>query len=150
MDTQSLHEIINAVAKGDTSVDEAVNTLTHIACEDIEYAHIDHHRSLRKGFPEVIFGEGKTAAQIVGIMDKMLLQEKVILVINNGFHSSEQCLLSLLDGIDKPLGGIQFLLDETDGFLHFLIPRFALVICIQHISIGAADSEFWRIFRIQE
>ncbi len=73
MDKNSLHEIINAVSKGDTSIDEAVNILTNITCEDIEYAHIDHHRSLRKGFPEVIFGEGKTANQIIGIMDKTLL-----------------------------------------------------------------------------
>ena len=80
MDIQSLYEIINAVASGKTSVDEAVNTLANITCEDIEYAHIDHHRSLRKGFPEVIFGEGKTANQIIGIMDKMLMQEKVVLV----------------------------------------------------------------------
>ena len=48
--------------------------------EDIQYAHIDHHRSLRKGFPEVIFGEGKTTDQIIGIMEKMILQEQVVLV----------------------------------------------------------------------
>ena len=51
-----------------------------MAYEDITYAHIDHHRSLRKGFPEVIFGEGKTAEQIVGIMEKMQHQENIILV----------------------------------------------------------------------
>jgi pyridinium-3,5-biscarboxylic acid mononucleotide synthase len=48
--------------------------------EDIDYAHIDHHRSLRKGFPEVIFGEGKTADQIIGILTKMTDQEDVVLV----------------------------------------------------------------------
>jgi NCAIR mutase (PurE)-related protein len=51
-----------------------------MAYEDIAYAHIDHHRSLRKGFPEVIFGEGKTADQIAGIMEKMQNQENIILV----------------------------------------------------------------------
>ena len=51
-----------------------------MAYEDITYAHIDHHRSLRKGFPEVIFGQGKTAEQIAGIMDKMKDQENIILV----------------------------------------------------------------------
>ena len=92
MDKNSLHEIINAVSKGDTSVDEAVNILTNITCEDIEYAHIDHHRSLRKGFPEVIFGEGKTANQIIGIMDKMLLQENVILVTRIDSEKAEKVL----------------------------------------------------------
>jgi len=51
-----------------------------MAFEDITYAHIDHHRSLRKGFPEVIYGEGKTAEQIAGIMEKMMDQENIILV----------------------------------------------------------------------
>ncbi|MCK7502635.1 MAG: hypothetical protein MZV70_00075 [Desulfobacterales bacterium] len=50
---------------------DAPRQLQHLACEDIGYAHIDHHRSLRKGFPEVIFGEGKTAEQIAGIMERM-------------------------------------------------------------------------------
>jgi NCAIR mutase (PurE)-related protein len=62
------------------SVEDAANKLLHLSFEDIDYAHIDHHRSLRKGFPEVIFGQGKTADQIVGIMEKMLLQENIVLV----------------------------------------------------------------------
>jgi NCAIR mutase (PurE)-related protein len=80
MDLKSLHQILTAVASGKKSVDEAVSRLVNLSYEDIEYAHIDHHRSLRKGFPEVIFGEGKTTEQIAGIMEKMLLQENVVLV----------------------------------------------------------------------
>jgi len=80
MDKDLLTDILNAVAAGKTSAGEAAARLEHLAYEDITYAHIDHHRSLRKGFPEVIFGEGKTAEQITGIMDKMQLQENIILV----------------------------------------------------------------------
>ncbi len=80
MDYESLNRILSSVASGNTSVGDAVEKLKHLPCEDIEYAHIDHHRSLRKGFPEVIFGQGKTTDQIVGIMQKMLIQEKIILV----------------------------------------------------------------------
>ncbi len=80
MDVKSLHHILAAVASGKKSVDEAVANLENLSCEDIEYAHIDHHRSLRKGFPEVIFGQGKTSEQITGIMEKMLLQENIVLV----------------------------------------------------------------------
>ena len=80
MDKDLLTDILNAVAAGKTSAGEAADRLEHLAYEDITYAHIDHHRSLRKGFPEVIFGEGKTAEQITGIMDKMQLQENIILV----------------------------------------------------------------------
>lgn len=80
MDMASLHQILSNVAKGKMSVEDASQKLMHLSFEDIDYAHIDHHRSLRKGFPEVIFGQGKTADQIIGIMEKMLLQEKVVLV----------------------------------------------------------------------
>jgi NCAIR mutase (PurE)-related protein len=80
MDSKSLHQILSAVAAGNKSVEEAVSNLVNLSYEDIEYAHIDHHRSLRKGFPEVIFGQGKTSEQIIGIMEKMLLQENIVLV----------------------------------------------------------------------
>ena len=80
MDPQLLIQLLQSVAKGRTSVDDAADKLRHLAHEDIEFAHVDHHRSLRKGFPEVIFGQGKTAEQIIGIMDKMQHQERILLV----------------------------------------------------------------------
>ncbi|HEA70250.1 hypothetical protein LCGC14_2509540 [marine sediment metagenome] len=80
MNLESLHEILGKVAMGTSSVEEAAKQLIHLGFEDIEYAHIDHHRSLRKGFPEVIFGQGKTVEQIIGIMEKMLPQEDIVLV----------------------------------------------------------------------
>lgn len=80
MDKNLLTELLASVADGGTSVDDAAEKLQHVAYEDITYAHIDHHRSLRKGFPEVIFGEGKTGDQITGIMEKMVDQENIILV----------------------------------------------------------------------
>ncbi len=80
MDKESLVKILTSVSTGNTSVENALKSLTHINLEDIDYAHIDHHRSLRKGFPEVIFGEGKTVEQIEGIMGKMAIQEEIVLV----------------------------------------------------------------------
>jgi len=80
MDLQTLHRLLQSVADGRLPVEDAAQRLVNISSEDIDYAHIDHHRSLRKGFPEVIFGQGKTPEQIIGIVDKMALQENVILV----------------------------------------------------------------------
>ena len=60
-------------------MDKAVDEIRKLPFEDIDYAHIDHHRSLRKGFPEVIFGQGKTAEQICGILDHMTDRENIIL-----------------------------------------------------------------------
>ena len=79
MNNEDLNQLLRSVAEGRISVEDASEKLRHIAYEDIEYAHVDHHRSLRKGFPEVIFGEGKTADQVIGIMEKMKDQENVIL-----------------------------------------------------------------------
>jgi NCAIR mutase (PurE)-related protein len=80
MNNDALNFILKSVAADRMSIQEAARKLGHMAYEDIEYAHVDHHRSLRKGFPEVIFGQGKTADQVIGIMDKMKDQENVILV----------------------------------------------------------------------
>jgi pyridinium-3,5-biscarboxylic acid mononucleotide synthase len=80
MDRQALNDLLTAVSSGDTTVEKAASQLAHLPYEDIDYAHIDHHRPLRKGFPEVIFGEGKTAAQIAGILEKMAAREGVVLV----------------------------------------------------------------------
>ena len=80
MDNDSLHFLLKSVAEGRLPVKEAAAKLSQIGYEDIEYAHVDHHRSLRKGFPEVIFGEGKSADQVMGIMETMKDQESVILV----------------------------------------------------------------------
>jgi NCAIR mutase (PurE)-related protein len=80
MNHDALLKLLDEVAFGKISVNDAKNRLINMSIEDIDYAHIDHHRSLRKGFPEVIFGEGKTDDQILGIMKKMASQEDVIMV----------------------------------------------------------------------
>lgn len=80
MDMTSLKQLLDHVATGNISVEDAAQKLKHLSFEDLDYAHIDHHRSLRKGFPEVIFGQEKTVDQIVGIMEKMIIQENIVLV----------------------------------------------------------------------
>jgi NCAIR mutase (PurE)-related protein len=80
MNHDTLISILKDVSLGKVPVDDAANRLKTLSMEDIEYAHIDHHRSLRKGFPEVIFGDGKTPDQIIGIMGRMALHEEVVLV----------------------------------------------------------------------
>jgi len=80
MNQDNLKNILNQVAEGSLSVANAKKQLAHISFENIDFAQIDHHRSLRKGFPEVIFGQGKTSEQIIGIMERMIINEDIILV----------------------------------------------------------------------
>ncbi len=67
MDPTRLRELLERVQRGATSVDAAATELKDLPYADLGYASVDHHRALRQGTPEVIFGHGKTAAQIVGI-----------------------------------------------------------------------------------
>jgi hypothetical protein len=60
------------VASGTRSVEAALDDLRDLPYEDLGFARLDHHRSLRTGVPEVIFGQGKTPAQIVSIVDRFV------------------------------------------------------------------------------
>lgn len=102
MDHQLLTTILKSVAGGQLSVKDALEKLRHLNFEDIEFAHVDHHRSLRKGFPEVIFGEGKTADQVIGIMDKMMRQENILLVTRIGPKKADAVIARFPDAIYHP------------------------------------------------
>jgi len=80
MDVKTLRELLKSVASGCLSIDEAVSKLERLPFEDLAYARVDHHRSLRKGFPEVIFGQGKSPEHILGIMNAIARQKDTIMV----------------------------------------------------------------------
>jgi len=80
MNKDELKKVLSQVAKGSLSIEDAEKQFKYLPFENIDFAQIDHHRSLRKGFPEVIFGQGKTSEQIIGIMEKMITREDIILV----------------------------------------------------------------------
>lgn len=67
MNQESLKTMLNAVQSGGLSVEDAVQQLRQLPFQDIGCAQVDHHRHVRQGMPEMIFGEGKTAEQIVAI-----------------------------------------------------------------------------------
>ena len=67
MTPERVRLLLHEVAAGRLTVEEAESRLAWSPVEDLGFARIDHHRTLRQGFPEVVFGEGKTADQIVRI-----------------------------------------------------------------------------------
>lgn len=78
--SENLRSLLESVASGNISPDIALNKLKHFAYESVgEFARIDHHRSLRTGFPEVIWGQGKTPDQIAQIMEVMRLRNPVVM-----------------------------------------------------------------------
>jgi pyridinium-3,5-biscarboxylic acid mononucleotide synthase len=80
MDPKRVRDLLEAVQRGATSVDDAVGELKDLPFADLGYAAVDHHRALRQGAPEVIFGHGKTAEQIVGIARELARTGQNVLV----------------------------------------------------------------------
>ncbi|OGP83078.1 MAG: 1-(5-phosphoribosyl)-5-amino-4-imidazole-carboxylate carboxylase [Deltaproteobacteria bacterium RBG_16_54_11] len=80
MDQKKLEELLRSIQKGKLTVREGVQRLRTLPFEDIGEAMIDHHRTLRKGFPEVIFGQGKDVEQVIKIMESMVAAHEDILV----------------------------------------------------------------------
>ncbi len=72
MERGRLRDLLRQVSDGDVSVDDALDSLAVLPFEDLGFAKIDHHRSLRVGMPEVIFGAGKTGTQIAAIARRLL------------------------------------------------------------------------------
>ena len=80
MDVGLLKELLHKLKEGKIEVDEALEKLKVLPFEDIGFASIDHHRHLRRGFPEVIYGQGKKSEEIIKIIEKMLEKEENVLV----------------------------------------------------------------------
>lgn len=72
MNESDIRKILAAVETGKETVEGALGQLRHLPFEDLGFAKIDHHRGLRQGYPEVIYGKGKTPTQVTGIVREML------------------------------------------------------------------------------
>ena len=80
MTAEEIARMLRRVRRGSLSVEEAVDRLRDLPYEDLGYAKIDHHRSLRQGFPEVILGRGKSPEQVEGVVRRMVLRHHNILI----------------------------------------------------------------------
>ena len=79
MDPASLRTLLDSVADGTLSPEDALNDLRDLPFENLGFAHVDHHRTLRTGHPEVIFCQGKTPEQIVAIADRLVERTSQVL-----------------------------------------------------------------------
>jgi NCAIR mutase (PurE)-related protein len=80
MDVNLLKDLLNKLKDGTIEIDEAIKKLKLLPFEDIGFASIDHHRHLRRGFPEVIYARGKRVEEIIAIIEKMVDKEENILI----------------------------------------------------------------------
>jgi pyridinium-3,5-biscarboxylic acid mononucleotide synthase len=89
MDQEKLKDLLLNFKEGELSLDQVLEKLRHLPFENLGYAHIDHHRALRQGFPEVIFGKGKTAEHVTGIAGRLLEHSSNLLVTHSNRETYE-------------------------------------------------------------
>src|SRR5665648_330857 len=80
MDSKVLQQLLEEVQGGRLPVAAAVERLRTLPFEDLGFARVDHHRQLRQGFPEVVFGSGKSLEQIRGILTSLCARADHVLV----------------------------------------------------------------------
>ncbi|HUU76939.1 MAG TPA: nickel pincer cofactor biosynthesis protein LarB [candidate division Zixibacteria bacterium] len=80
MDQEHLENLLKNFKEGKTSLSEVLEKLKDLPYEDLGYAKVDHHRALRKGFPEVVYCPGKTLEQIKGIYSSLRERNENILL----------------------------------------------------------------------
>lgn len=77
---KQLEKLLIQVQKGELSPKDALKILKDFPYEDLNFAKIDHHRELRRGFPEMVFGAGKTDTQILKIAEAILKKGSNLLI----------------------------------------------------------------------
>jgi NCAIR mutase (PurE)-related protein len=90
MDQDNLRALLDQVRAGTVEVEAALTRLRHMPFEDLGFAKIDHHRALRHGMPEVVFGKGKTPDQISAIVAALLSNASNVLVTRTGPEVAER------------------------------------------------------------
>jgi NCAIR mutase (PurE)-related protein len=80
MKSEQILDLLKKIREGKLTPDQGLEKLKHLPFEDLGFARVDHHRTLRQGFPEVIFSPGKTPEQVAKIVQSLLRQKSNILV----------------------------------------------------------------------
>jgi hypothetical protein len=103
MNQESLNQLLTDVRNGKVTIEEAIGQLKHFTSKDLGYATIDTHRELRTGYPEVIFGQGKTPEQVAGIIQFMLTRDNNILATRVTEAMYEKVLEVCPDAVYNPV-----------------------------------------------
>jgi hypothetical protein len=105
MTEDRLRELLEDVRSGAADIETALQRMKHMPFEDIGFAKLDHHRALRHGIPEVVFGKGKTTEQVVAIAAKLLDRAQNVLITRAGSAMAETVLGELPGGEYFQLSG---------------------------------------------
>src|SRR3954469_7935350 len=114
MTEDQLRSLLEEVKSGATDVDAALDRVRHLPFEDLGFAKVDHHRALRHGMPEVIFGLGKTSEEIIAIAGALLDRSPNVLITRITPDSAADVLGKFPEGEHFPRArAIRFWRDRT-------------------------------------
>ena len=99
MNEDNLRKLLASLGRGEVSADEVLERLKDLPYEDIGSACIDHHRSLRRGVSEVIFGEGKEVSDILAIMERMAEQDEDIMATRLSAEKAKEIQLKFKNSV---------------------------------------------------
>jgi pyridinium-3,5-biscarboxylic acid mononucleotide synthase len=105
MDQTQLRDLLEQVRAGAVDVDAALGRLRHMPFEDLGYAKVDHHRAIRVGVPEVVFGKGKAPEHVVGIAEKLDERGGNVLITRTEPRAAELLQARFPEGEYFPLSG---------------------------------------------
>jgi NCAIR mutase (PurE)-related protein len=98
VDEVSLKELLEAFKRGEKDVDDVIQTVRRLPFEDIGFAKVDHHRALRTGFPEVVYGSGKSDEQILAIAEEIIKKGHNFFVSRCGAETGHKLGVAFPDG----------------------------------------------------
>jgi NCAIR mutase (PurE)-related protein len=114
MDQDQLRVLLEEVRAGAVEIDAALDRLRHMPFEDLGFAKVDHHRALRHGMPEVVFGLGKTADQVSSIAASLLARAQNVLLTRLSAEVAERLQREHAGGEYFPASGaLRFWRDRT-------------------------------------
>lgn len=131
MNPARLRELLDRVATGQVTPAAATEQLKSLPFEDIGFAKVDHHRALRHGMPEVIFGEGKSPAQIIEIARRMRADGDDVLITRLKADAAAQVLAALPE--------LTYAADARIAYLRQSIPDVSQKGTIAVVAAGTAD-----------
>jgi NCAIR mutase (PurE)-related protein len=97
-----LARTLEKVKSGELTVSQGIEELSILPYEDLNFAKVDHHRNMRVGFPEVVFGRGKTTQQIVSISESLIARSDKVLVTHASPQAFEALKVSIQDACYNP------------------------------------------------
>jgi pyridinium-3,5-biscarboxylic acid mononucleotide synthase len=100
---EHLRQLLTSVEGGDLPVEAALEQLKGLPFSDLGFARVDHHRQLRCGAPEVVFGQGKTAEQVAKIAQVIVERDQDLLVTRADEVQAQAVLAVLSDAVYEPL-----------------------------------------------